>query len=709
MKSKFSLFLLFFFCISSVFYAQNIEEKVDKYIKWMVRDKNPNFLGAAERLQKLGIKAVPVIKRKSRDLPGRAKLGCFQALINLGELDYVQEKLLRFLKKRNKRHSKVMAANMLEMIGDFDLEEDLLEILDSTFDPFVKIAIAKTTWQVSRAPAAIKTLKSFLRSENFNLQATAALALGEVGNVKAALPILNKLKRQATPEGRMAQMLVRHNAQINNYEVLLDAQGSIGDPSDSKDKKLKYPLVDEVISKINEYHVKGDKFSKLKLLNAAVDGMVSSTDIHSAFWTEKQWDDFVKTTINEGYVGIGVYVGDRDGQFTIISPIYTGPAYKAGIRSMDQILKVNGWATRDQSTDEIIKKIKGDKGSFVTLTVYRKGWSKTREIKVRREKIRVPSLFVQMLPGKIGYVKLTQFGRKGTEDMEKALVQLEKDGMKGFILDLRGNGGGWLQVAVDIVDKFVSGKKLIVYSEGRHAVKGKRYDYFGTEEATHPDFPMVVLVDQSSASASEIVSGALQHYKRAVIVGKQTFGKGSVQEPIQLDTRPGARLKLTIALYYLPDGRCIHNIMDAEGKLLKHNGIIPDIKVEYDSWETWKNEEYSKLEENKRFEKYIDKYYQQDEARFNNLAENDQLDYSLYPDFTNWYNSLHTRATKQDVRFWLRSKIRARVSDKKGKQYACDYLEDSMLQRGIKELCEKNGLDLRDIEEYKIFSEKFKK
>lgn len=702
MKNKVCILLLIVFCISIGYAQDDIESRVDKYVKWMTRKKNPNIWGAAAKLYGLGTNVSPVIKRKYNTLPTIAKLGCLKALISLGELDYTQQKLVEILKDRNTRELKIMATGMLEVIGDFELEEQLLEVHDRTFDPYIKIAIAKLTWQISRSPDAIESLKGFLKVDNFQLQSEAALALGEVGNINIALPILNRLKEQPTPQGRMAQLLLNHEAQVSRYETLLSSQSSTVPQTVTKDK-LKYPLIDEVIQKIEEYHVAGDKFTKEKLINSAVNGVVSGTDVHSAFWTKEEWDDFVRTTINEEYVGIGVYVGEQDGQFTIISPVYSGPAYKAGIRSLDKVLEVNGWSTRDKTIDEIVKKIKGDKGTSVKLKVYRTGWSKAREIEVSREKVRVPSLFAQMLPAKIGYIKLTQFGRKGTEDMEEALKQLEKDGMKALILDLRGNGGGWLQVAVDIVDKFVSGRKLVVYSEGRHPEKGKRFDYYSSNK-THPDFPMAVLVDESSASASEIVAGALKHYKRALLVGQRTFGKGSVQEPIPLDSRPGARLKLTIALYYLPDGSCIHNIMDEEGKITERKGIAPDIEVNYKDFESWKNEEYTRLDENKAFENYLDKHYKTAVEKFHQLADNDQLDYSQYPEFEDWYASLNTKASKNDVRYWLRAKVRARVSDDRGEEYACDYLEDPMLQRGIWELCKKTDTKIEDVDEYRIFA-----
>ncbi len=684
---------------------RDLEKQVERYISWMTKAKNPKIWDASLRLEKLGDEAVPLIKRRIRTLPEEAQVGCAKALIQLGEMDYGVQFLMEIIKEGKSLDAKMEAASLVGVFGDFDLETDLDEALENTFNPYLKIALAKTIWQVSRSPKAARLLKSYLEVDNEKLQFEAALALGEIHNIEAAKPLLNKLRDEPTSRGRMAKLLLEQQTLVARYERLLDSQG--GTPS-KETTKVKYPLVDEVIDKVREYHTEGDQFSQIDLIDAAVKGIVDNTDMHSAFWTEKEWNEFVKTIVDEEYVGIGVYVGFQQRQFTIIAPIYSGPAYRAGIRSMDKVLEVNGWSTYDKSMDEIIKKMKGTTGSSARLKIYREGWSQAREIEVPREKIKVDSLLYEMLPEKIGYMRLTQFGRKATSEMEKALNQLEKQGMKALVLDLRGNAGGWLQTAVDILDKFVQGQKLLVYSEGRHPKKGLRSDYYSKNEGTHPNFPMVVLVDESSASASEIVAGTLQYYKRAVIVGMQTYGKGSVQEPIPLISRPGARIKLTIAKYYLPDGRSIHNKIDKDGNIVEHKGVHPDIKVSYENWETWKNEELQKLQEEKKLASYLQKYYLKNLELFEELAQNDHLSTEKYPEFAQWYKSLETRASEQDVRMWLRSELRRRVSDDRGQQYSCDYIEDFMLQRAIKELVEKLGMKLEDSSAFGAFADKFK-
>lgn len=711
---KISVLILLILTVSFVYcqengVQENLEKKVKRYLGWMTEKNKPDIWVAASRLEKLGKEAVPLIKREIKGLPEPAQVACAKVLVALKESEYGLQLMLQIAEKGQDQTARMDAIALIGILGTYEMEDKLNQILEASFDPHLKIALAKSLWQISRHPQATKVLRSFLASDNNDIRYTTALALGEIGNVEAAKTVLAELKDEPSWRGRLAKTLLTQEAQVNRYEMLLNKNHQQNKEKNNVKEagKSRYPVIDEIIEKIKEYHVEGDKIDANEMIDAGVRGIVSVTDQHSAFWNEQEWDDFTRTTLKEEYVGIGVYVGDRNGFFTVISPIYSGPAYRAGIRSMDRILEVNDWPTTGKPIDEIINRIRGEQGTSVKIKVYRDGWAKVREIEVRRESIQVPSLFTQMLPEKIGYIRLTQFGGKATENMEAAVSEMEKQGMRGLVLDLRGNAGGWLKAAVDIVDLFLPAGKLIVYSQGRHAIKGRKYEYYSTDDTHHGDFPLVLLTDQSSASASEIVAGTLQYYKRAVLVGTKTYGKGSVQEPLELTTRPGARLKLTIAKYYLPDGRCIHNLTDKTGKTIQHNGVDPDIKIGYDNLEPWKNEEYSKIEEKEFFKKYIEQHYDKNKDLFFRLADNDGLSTKEYPQFDEWYASLGTKASPQDVREWLRTQIRRRVADDRGKEYACDYLEDLMLQRGIVELCNKLQLDADNVAEYQAFAKKF--
>lgn len=705
---KYLLVFAFFSQTFCVLYSQEtgaqdrIEQKVKRYLGWMADKSKPDIWLAASRLEKLGKEAIPILKKELKTLPEGSQVACAKVFLAMKEIDYGIQLLFQVIEKGQDAEAKTNAISLVGIYGDLELEDRLLQLLENTFEPQFKILLAKSIWQVSRNPQGTKIIKSFLHSDNTDLRYTAALALGEIGSIEEAKMVLAELKDEPSWRGRLAKAFLEQEALQNQYTRLLRSQSN-AKPSAAKSR---YPVVEEILDKIREYHVNGDKFIPQELIDAALKGMAAHTDPHSAFWTEKEWADFIEKSRREEYVGIGAYVGERNGFFTIIAPIYSGPAYRAGIRSMDKILEVDGWASTGKPVEEVVDHIRGVQGTNVKLKVYRDGWSQAREIEIKRENIQIPFLFSQMLPGKIGYLHLIQFGEKAPENLDAAITQMEADGMRGAILDLRGNGGGWLKAAIEIVELFVEPGKLIVTTQGRHPISGRKQEYYSTSPRLHPNFPLMVLVDQSSASASEIVAGTLQFYRRATLVGKKTFGKGSVQEPLDLDTRPGARLKLTIARYYLPDGRCIDNNVDSTGKILQHNGIDPDISMDYEAWEPWKNEEVAKIEEKNAFKQYVERYYDANRELFGRLADNDQLAVRDYPGFEEWYQTLNTKASRDDVRSWLRSFIRRRVADDRGREYACDYLEDSMLQRAIVEVFKKLNLEINTVPEYQVFASK---
>jgi len=255
---------------------------------------------------------------------------------------------------------------------------------------------------------------------------------------------------------------------------------------------------------------------------------------------------------------------------TVIAPIEDTPAYKAGIKAGDKILKINNDSTKNMSIHDAVAKMRGAKGTSLTLTIFREGMKETKEYTIVRDIIKIKSVKSKILHDNIGYVKLTQFQETSANDLKKALDSLKKEGMNSIIFDLRNDPGGLLTSAVSVTELFLPPKKLVVYIKGR---KGEKTEYF-TElpKSDYADMPMVVLVNQGSASASEIVAGALKDWNRAVIVGVQTFGKGSVQSLIPLSD--GSGLRLTTAKYYTPKGTSIQGV-----------GITPDIIVKLESKE----------------------------------------------------------------------------------------------------------------------------
>lgn len=301
------------------------------------------------------------------------------------------------------------------------------------------------------------------------------------------------------------------------------------------------------------------------LVNGAINGMLTSLDPHSAYLTPELYKDLQSDTQGR-FGGLGIEITVKGGILTVVSPIEDTPAAKAGIKPGDQIFKIEEEFTKDMSLVEAVKKMRGLRGTKINLTIRREGANDLLDFTLVREIIRVQSVRSRTLEPGYGYVRLAQFQERSDRDVQRALEKLvaEKGGMKGLVLDLRNNPGGLLTQAVRVSDIFLD-SGMIVYTEGR--IEAQKQKYFAQKDNSWLEFPIVVLVNGGSASASEIVAGALQDHKRAVVLGTKTFGKGSVQTILPLDD--SSALRLTTARYFTPKGRSI-----------QATGIVPDIIVE---------------------------------------------------------------------------------------------------------------------------------
>jgi carboxyl-terminal processing protease len=317
-----------------------------------------------------------------------------------------------------------------------------------------------------------------------------------------------------------------------------------------------------------------------ELINGAINGMLNSLDPHSAYLTPELYKDLQMETQGR-FGGLGIEITVRNGILTVVSPIEDTPAYKAGVKAGDQIIKIEEEFTKDMTLTQAVKKLRGTKGTKVTISIKRENSPEILTFNIERDTIRVQSVRSRNLEEGYGYVRIAQFQERTDRDVQRALEKLsaEKGGLKGLVLDLRNNPGGLLTQAVRISDLFLD-SGLIVYTEGR--LEGQRQKYFARKEGSWMDFPVVVLVNGGSASASEIVAGALQDHKRAIVLGTKTFGKGSVQTILPLDD--SSALRLTTARYYTPKGRSI-----------QATGIVPDIVLDTTGLQEAKSEDKQRL------------------------------------------------------------------------------------------------------------------
>ncbi|MDP6930779.1 MAG: S41 family peptidase, partial [Planctomycetota bacterium] len=600
-----------------------------------------------------------------------------------------------------------------------------------------RVEAAKALWKVGTDEQRISAraaLRLFLLSEDRSLKIRGALALAETnsdlsGNVGR---VLREIQDDPGTEGQLARSYLRiENERRNFFRQLAQIDSKTGTSSS------RFKTLDEIMRRARTFHIRGDKITDDSMLDHAAKGIMSSLDRHSSYFTADEFQRFF-FDLNRQYGGIGAFVNfDQDDVFSIVRPIYSGPAYRQGLRSGDKILEVDSWETIGHTSEEIISRLKGKPGTTVKVKILRAGWPEAKDVSIVRKEIRVPSINHEIIPGKIGYIEVVTFGASTAKELRDALTKLKSQQVNGLILDVRNNTGGYLIAARDVVEQFIGGKKMVVYTKSRSGVEDT---YHTRNRAIAPDLPLVVLSNRYSASASEITAGCLQFHKRAKVVGKRSFGKGSVQSLVPLRSQPketfkdenrngvrdtwetfddrnkngkydaGPRLKLTIARYYLPDDRTPNKEFDEKGQIIDPDwGIIPDVEAEVrvnKPADAWKNGAIFELFSKDIFRSYVTERIEKHSELFKEIAHGDGGDWKRYPDFEELYEGLDTQLTRDDIRRWLRYEIRDQIADLRGKAFAGnralgDHQEDGQLQAAVRIILEQTGQKIEDLKAYK--------
>jgi carboxyl-terminal processing protease len=343
--------------------------------------------------------------------------------------------------------------------------------------------------------------------------------------------------------------------------LLISSNKTFSSTDDMQEAYKNLEIFSNVLSIVQQNYV--DDIDTQETIEGAIKGMLSSLDPHSSFLKP---DDFKELQVETkgSFSGIGIEITTKDDMLTVVSPIEDTPAFKAGIQAGDRIIKIEGESTKDMSLIEAVKKLRGQKGSEVTISIHREGWTDLQDFTIIRDVIPIHSVRSSVLEPGYGYIRITNFQRNTSHDLQTSLEGLLEEGpLKGLVLDLRNNPGGLLDSSVKIADIFLD-EGIIVSTKGR--LKDQNMEFSAHSGGSEYDFPMVILINNGSASASEIVAGALQDHKRALILGTQSFGKGSVQTIIPMAA--GSGLRLTTARYYTPNGTSI-----------QAKGITPDVLV----------------------------------------------------------------------------------------------------------------------------------
>lgn len=329
----------------------------------------------------------------------------------------------------------------------------------------------------------------------------------------------------------------------------------------------------EVLIRIQDYYIEEKDFDEL--IDAAIEGMLDELDPHSVYLDEIDYQNLMIQTKGK-FGGLGITISIRDKFPTVISPIEGTPAFELGIQGGDRIVEIEGESTVGWSSDDAVEKLRGDPGTDVKITVTREGLEDSLRYTVTRQIINVPSITYSNIYDGVAYVRISRFAEDTAYNLDRILNDFEKSGIKGLILDLRSNPGGLLESARSVSDLFLDKGQIIVSTKSRIVENNREYD--ANHKNLHGFYPVVVMVNEGSASASEIVAGALQDWDRGVIVGQTTFGKGSVQSVYPIGNK--VALKLTTQKYFTPSGRCIHKARNRDGEVI--NEIAEgEVKEEY--------------------------------------------------------------------------------------------------------------------------------
>ena len=590
-----------------------------------------------------------------------------------------------------------------------------------------------------------RVLFEFLESSDLDMVGRGALGLAELGameEVQGVVPALERLSAQPGQQGLLArsylkQLQIRRfkdtelrRARERQAELLL--QGDQIDPDLQR--------IDNLIELVRRFHLEGDTVEREDLLEAAMQGLLNRMDPHSSFFNSKSWEKF-EQDIEAEYGGIGAYVNvDReDGLFTITKPIYSGPAYKAGLYTDDKIVMVDDWPTMGEESTEVIKRLKGRPNTAVKLYIWRRGMdsglidrpTEDMAVTIERGVITIPPVHSAMLPGGIGLIELSTFSRVASSEVASALHTLMEQDLRGVILDLRNNTGGLLDEARNVADLFLPKGKVVVSTESR--VRAGR-SYPTRQAALVPeDMPVVVLINRFSASASEIVAGALQDHGRAALIGQRSYGKGSVQNLISMpgeeddgyadENRNGRRdawesittdrdgdgefdyaprVKLTIEKYLLPSGRSIHRMLEKDGSIKSVGGVQPDLEVTPTKYSGWRLKEMRRIQGTRKLRIWAQEQATAQAETFSNLADSDMSDWQQWPGFEELYAGLETSLSHADVRLLLRAEVRRHVEDTRGSAFPMgDFQEDRQLQAAIQEIYSQKQLDWTTVAEFK--------
>jgi C-terminal peptidase prc len=723
--------------------AQEPASKVDQVFARIEQNKGATLWDDVRDLREAGKAGVDSIRQGFTRADANVRIAAAAAIYATGARDEGVEALLQVAKDSKQDGARPRAAQAAALLTEadkvltpeqrFKLYGRYMAVAGESDDELVKVHLYRGAYGLTQKVEPRRALLDiFDKPSRPVVKDEAALAIASTDAFQGVRSHLRAMSEQQGDNARQARLWLK-------YDDLASENDRARDRAPVAAAGGAYALLDEIINKLQL------GYYDPKLIEAGARGMLSSLDPYTMFLDKKSLDQLRKEDLEGHYGGIGARVQMRRNSagvlwLTISEPIFSGPAYKAGLRSNDIITAVDGEDTANRDQDELVRKLRGKPGTDARIKVMRRGWKEAKEFVITRKEVQLETTMSEMLPGEIGYVSYTAFGLLEVEknlkksNLETHIKALADKGMKALVLDLRFNTGGYLRTAEQIAGMFLDEGQVILTSKARgkdlHVYKAQK-----SPDRVKVTVPTIMLVNEFSASASEILAGALQHYKKAVLVGERTFGKGSIQEvkEIELDAllikdengnpvldengrrQYNAAARITTAKWFLPSGKTVEKERIGEkegeagdpemGKEKKDTGgIDPDIKVTFPERDYWKDSEFEKLRAAGKIEDYVTKEFPANKELFETLAVMDNGDTSKYPGYDALYASLTTKASKEEVRELVREFVRKKVQDERQRAFYMDLQMDVQLQRAIIEACKASRQEAKKIKEYEHFA-----
>ncbi len=542
-------------------------EQARAVVDQMVATEGAGIWQQAERLAGMGPESLPAIKEKLGTAPPWARLGLARALLGLKENELARTTLLALLDPAQPRDVRIGAADQLGNAGldpadRAAIAASIEKSLADELDPRVRVHAYRSLFALTKEPRWRRELEVSMRTtEDRNLKREAALLLADAGSVDAVKGVLMALRDEPTERGRLARWLLetstleecnaalrrenrdlrRKAEQAPSPAEAVPGAAPAPPPVPGFDAALLQAILAVLLKDADGAPPVTDSAAReawvRERLEGAAHGLVTGFDPHTAFLDREEREEWNKDLIDKDYGGIGAYVdADAEDFFSIRRPMFGSPAWNAGLAPGDRILEIDGWSTVGKPVNVVITHLKGPAGTKVVVRVHRKGWTETRDMTLTRAQIHVPSSYSALLPGGVGFLSLEGFNAGADREIRSAVADLRRGGARTLVLDLRSNGGGLLAQAVAIASIFLPPGRKVVRTAGRAALPEEKPTHGAPGEVV--DLPLAILVDGASASASEILAGALRFHGRATLVGERTFGKGSVQHVISLAIPP---------------------------------------------------------------------------------------------------------------------------------------------------------------------------